>query len=254
MEMYSFKKYSRRFILLIATSFIAVAGCKKEENETIVNPETGTMTDVEGNIYKTVKIGSQWWMAENLKTTKYRNGFLIPLINSTDITEWKNSTSAAYCFYGTTNSENHQRYGFLYNWYVLSDTSNIAPAGWHVPTDEEWKEMERQVGMSSSEADKSGWRGTHEGEKLKIEGTEDWSSYQDMWPTNKSGFSALSGNCRVFNGEMGAPSGFKQTGFWWTISSIDSIATYRYLDYKNAKVFRGTCSKNYGFSLRCVKD
>ncbi len=231
---------------------ILVAGCKKDPVETTAVQETGTMTDIDGNVYKTIKIGSQWWMAENLKVITYRNGHSIPQI-TTDNAEWQNDVSGAYCNYDNI-SDNHKIYGYLYNWYVITDTQNIAPAGWHIPSDVEWKEMEKVLGMSATEADKSGWRGTHEGEKIKKESPEGWSSYEAIWATNESGFNALGGNCRVFNGEAGQPYGFKQTGFWWTNSYTDSVAVYRYLDYKNANIFRGVCSRNYGFSIRCVKD
>jgi uncharacterized protein (TIGR02145 family) len=237
-------------ISFIAFLFLLTTGCKKESEEILPSPETGIMTDIDGNVYKTIKIGNQWWMAENLKVKKYRNGYLIPEIN--DSTDWCDRTSGACCAYNF-NSDNAKTYGLLYNWFVISDTATIAPEGWHIPTDDEWKELEKQTGMSASEAEKSGWRGTHEGEKLKIAGTEGWSSYTDVWPTNESGFTALGGSCRVFNSEMGFP-GLKQTGFWWTRSENDNLACYRYLDYKNANVFRGRGSKNYGFSIRCVKD
>jgi uncharacterized protein (TIGR02145 family) len=230
---------------------IFISGCKKkDEAETIPVHETGTVTDIDGNVYRTIKIGNQWWMAENLKVKKYRNGNFISTTGNN--AEWQDFTTGAYCSYGNS-SENSDVYGFLYNWYVISDTGNIAPPGWHIPSDEEWKEMEMSLGMISSEADKSGWRGTHEGEKLKKESPEGWTDYENIWATNETGFTALGGSCRLFNGLMGQP-GLKQTGFWWTRSETDSAAFYRYLDYKNATVFRGQCSKNYGFSIRCVKD
>jgi len=100
---------------------------------------TGTVTDIDGNVYKTVKIGSQWWTAENLKVTHYNNGD--SLINETVIRTWYDLTVGAYCSYDH-DSNNAAIYGYLYNWYAVGDDRNLAPAGWHVPTDEEWKQLE----------------------------------------------------------------------------------------------------------------
>lgn len=219
----------------------------KEEIETLPAFETGQVTDIDNNIYKTVKIGKQWWMAENLKVKKYRNGNAIPQAQS-DIV-WKD-IAAAYCiYYNNANAP-----GLLYNWYAINDTNNIAPEGWHIPSDEEWKELEMYLGMSPNDADKSCWRGTHEGEKLKIEGTQGWTRFGNVWPTNVSGFTALAGGCRLFNGIWADP-GLFSTGFWWSSTEHQGAeAWYRYLDYKNPDVFRSHVSKAYGFNVRCVKD
>ncbi|MCK4448089.1 MAG: fibrobacter succinogenes major paralogous domain-containing protein, partial [Candidatus Marinimicrobia bacterium] len=133
--------------------------------------ETGTVTDIDGNTYQTVKIGDQWWMAENLKVTHYRNGDPIP--NVTDNTDWSNLTTGAYCNYDN-NASYVTTYGRLYNWYTVNDSRYIAPSGWHVPTDEELKELEMYLGMSQSQADYTGYRGTDEGGKLKETGTTHW--------------------------------------------------------------------------------
>jgi uncharacterized protein (TIGR02145 family) len=236
--------------IFVAWLFLILAnGCKKETTaKTSTDHETGLMTDIEGNVYKTIKIGSQWWMAENLKTKRFRNGNYVTLAQS-DL-DWRDTT-ASYCIYP---SNNNSAPGYLYNAYVVMDTGNIAPAGWHIPTDEEWKDLEKNIGMSQSEADKSGWRGTDEGEKLKIESPNGWTSYGAIWSTNESGFTALAGGCRLFNGTLGDP-GLSSTGFWWSASvSPGNEVWYRYLDYKNADVFRSHCEKRYGYSIRCVRD
>lgn len=95
---------------------------------------TGTVTDIDGNVYQTIKIGNQWWMAKNLKVTHYRNGEAIP--NITNDSEWINLSTGAYCAYNNDNG-NIATYGLLYNWYTVVDSRNIAPSGWHVPTDDE---------------------------------------------------------------------------------------------------------------------
>src|SRR5665648_943598 len=104
---------------------------------------SGTVTDIDGNVYKTVTIGTQVWMAENLKTTKYRNGDPIP--NITDATAWTNLTTGAYC--NNNNDANYATtYGRLYNWYAVNDIRNIAPAGWHIPTKAEWTTLTTYLG------------------------------------------------------------------------------------------------------------
>lgn len=118
-------------------------------------PETSTLTDIDGNIYQTVKIVDQWWMAENLKVTHYRNGDPIP--NVTNNSDWGNLSTGTYCAYNNDNV-NISTYGLLYNWYAVADSRELAPTGWHVPTDEEWKQLEMSLGMSDSEANDRGWR------------------------------------------------------------------------------------------------
>ena len=233
--------------LLILLTF---SGCKKEE-ESPAPPETGVVTDVDGNIYKTVKIGNQWWMAENLKTTKYANGLSIQTVSNN--TDWSNANQGIYCSYDD-KQDNLKTYGRLYNWFAINDSNKLAPVGWHIPTDLEWKILEKELGMSESEVSDLGWRGTNEGEKLKIEAPLGWSVVSPIWGNNSSCFSAIAGACRLFNGTYGDP-GLFATGFWWSASEYNSDeAYYRHLDKKNANVFRSYTYKNYGFSVRCVKD
>lgn len=238
------------YFSLFTFYFLAFTSCKKDTEKPQIK-ETGTVTDIEGNIYKTIKIGNQWWMAENLKVTKYRNGNPIIKIANYDTVQWNNIKKGAWCIY----DDNASAPGLLYNWYALSDSNNIAPAGWHVPTDKEWKQLEQYLGMNSTDADKTGWRGSNEGDKLKIKAPEGWSEFSNIWGTNESGFSALAGGCRMFNGIWSTPSGIGFTGFWWSITELpEKNAWYRYLDYKNSNIFRYYGPKTYGFSIRCVKD
>ena len=147
-------------------------------------PEYSTMTDIDGNTYTTVKIGDQWWMAENLKVTHYRNGEEIP--NITDNTEWANLTSGAYCDYDN-NPNNVATYGRLYNWYSIEDSRDLAPDGWHVPSRDEWQTMIEYLGGDGIA-----------GGKLKESGTEHWLSPNEG-ATNESGFSALPSGMRGDN-------------------------------------------------------
>ncbi|MFI5218153.1 MAG: fibrobacter succinogenes major paralogous domain-containing protein [Bacteroidia bacterium] len=234
-------------LILSALSLSVFYGCEDEEETPVPKLETDSITDIDGNVYTIVKIGEQWWMAENLEVKTYRNGNPIPLAK--EDTAWKNA-SDAYCRY----DNNSTAPGLLYNWYAVNDSREIAPTGWHIPTDEEWKTLEKHLGMSQTEADGLAWRGTNEGDKLKIQAPEGWTRFENIWGTNESGFTALAGSCRLFNGTPGQP-GLFQTGFWWSKSEYNGDdAWYRYLDYKNSDVFRSHTLKAYGFSLRCVKD
>jgi uncharacterized protein (TIGR02145 family) len=233
-------------IFFFALNFIAC-------NEKVTDPaslETDSITDIDGNIYKTVKIGSKWWMAENLKVSRYNNGDSIIYISQTKPdSEWSNLKTGAYCYFD-------KNFGFLYNFYTITDSRKIAPAGWHIPTDAEWKELELSLGMSTEDTDKLNWRGTDQGDKLKIANGNStyWLVSSDIYfiaGTNESGFTALPGACRIFNGQWGD---ITHTGFWWSSSVNGNEAWYRGLDYNKANVFRFSGPGNYGFSVRCVKD
>lgn len=235
-------------ILVWLVSLMAFSGCREDEETPVPAIETGTMTDIDGNVYRTVKIGGQWWMAENLKVSSYRNGNAISLVGNNP-QDWQVAQSA-YCVYDNATEPP----GFLYNWAAVNHPDGLAPDGWRIPTDEDWKTLERHLGMSSSIVEQTGWRGSGVGEKMKIAGLESWVEYGDVWGTNESGFSAEAGSCRMFTGVFGSP-GLKYNGFWW--SSTDNgndEAWYRHLDYKEKRVFRYYGIKKYGFSVRCIKE
>jgi len=241
-----FSKMTRTSLLLflsIATSFIT--SCK-DDNKMVPVIETSSMTDVEGNVYKTVKIGSQWWMAENLNVTKYKDGQIIESLIDNSI--W-NDTIAGFCSYPGAGGM-----GKLYNWYALNNASGLAPEGWHIPSDEEWKQMEVTIGMSAGAANNKGWRGSSEGDALKATGIDKWFRFGIVWASNSSGFTALAASCRIYDGTYGVP-GLNYTGFWWTSSDANSNeAWYRYLDYKQSSIFRSFDTKRMGCSVRCVKN
>ncbi len=198
----------------------------------------GTVTDIDGNVYQCVKIGDQWWMAENLKVTHYRNGEAIP--NVTDGSEWSNLTTGAWCAYNNDNG-NVSTYGLLYNWYAVDDSRNIAPESWHVPTDEEWQTLVDYLGGSSVA-----------GGKLKETGTTHWYS-PNTGATNESGFTALPGGYRDYNyGTFYNVGGY---GYWWSSTGYSSSNVWnRILNYNNSDVYRNSHSKRSGFSVRCVRD
>ena len=199
--------------------------------------EVGTVTDIDGNVYHTVTIGTQVWMVENLKVTHYRNGYLIP--NITDGTQWGSLKTGAYCNYNN-DSNNADTYGYLYNWYAVNDSRNICPAGWHVPTDEEWETLETYLGG-----------GTVAGGKMKETGTEHWKS-SNTGATNESGFTALPGGYRRFDGIFHYVGGY---GYWWSATEHNATyAWYHYVGFSYSNLNRYYYSKELGFSLRCLRD
>jgi len=221
----------------------------KAEKSILINIFDGMVSDIDGNVYHAVKIGTQWWMAENLKVTRYRNGDPVPSV--TEDMRWTDLSSGAYCVYDN-NENNKEIYGLLYNWFAVNDNRGVAPEGWHIPTDTEWKELEMHLGMSQSEADGTDWRGTDEGGKLKDEGTVHWNS-PNTGATNESGFSALPGGYRsYFTGTFNEVN--SNASFWTSWEYNPSGAWSRKLGHNTSAIHRYNLIKNYGFSIRCVKD
>ena len=203
----------------------------------------GSVSDVEGNTYKTVTIGNQIWMAENLKTTKYNDGTTIPLV--TDSTVWKKLSTPGYCWYNNDATANKNIYGALYNWYTLN-TGKLCPTGWHVPSDAEWTILTTYLGGE-----------TVAGGKLKETGTSHWLS-PNTGATNESGFAAVPGGYRYFGGTFYDLGGF---GYWWSTTesfsmeySFTTIAYYLQMYYGYSGVSRSYFEKQRGFSVRCLRD
>jgi len=217
--------------------------------ELLYYDSTGTVTDIDGIVYTTLKIGTQWWMAENLKVTHYRNGESIP--NVTYNTEWSNLSTGAWCSY-KNDDDSISTYSRMYNWYAVTDSSNIAPEGWHIPTDEEWKELEMYLGMSQSATDIPGWRGTDEGGKLKETGTTHWFS-PNTGATNQSGFSALPGGYRGPIG--GTYYQISSHAYFWSSTESSGVSAWnRSLTFNLSGVHRWDDHKRDGYSIRCVRD
>jgi len=221
--------------------------CKKKSQKEVVN-ETGTVTDIQGNAYNTVKIGNQWWMAENLKVKVYNDSSKINEIFLDSSIVWSKTTKGAFCSIGS-------RFGLHYNWFAIKESKKLAPTGWHVPSDEEWKIMERTLGVSQPASDETGWRGADQKvcEKLIIKASVGWPiGLTEVYGTNVSGFTALPGGCRLFDGSV---SDLAVTGYWWSAGEKDSAkGWYRNMSNGNNGVFRYFADKNYGFNVRCVKD
>jgi uncharacterized protein (TIGR02145 family) len=212
------------------------ASCSGTVTITVVDTCVGTVTDIDGNVYQTVKIGSQWWMAENLKVTHYRNGDPIP--NVTDAGTWANITTGAYCNYNN-NPLNADTYGRLYNWYVVSDARIIAPEGWHVPSDGEWTQLNDFLAFNI-------------GGKLKETGYEHWDPPNDG-ATNESGFTALGAGYRHYS-SGGYLSIHRSTYFWSTYNQHYLYTLVRGLSCGHTMLTREQVNKHHGFSLRCIKD
>lgn len=192
------------------------------------------VTDKDGNEYKTVTIGSKEWMAENLKVEHYRNGDPIPQVQ--DEKEWKKLTTGAWCYY-ENKTENGVTYGKLYNWYAVNDLRGLAPEGWHVPSDAEWKELEEYLGGK----DVAGG---------KMKSTTLWLS-PNKEATNESGFTGLPGG---YNED----SRFKlieKYGCFWSSTEVTTIGAWcRLLKYNIPDIQRDNNHKRNGLSVRCVKD
>jgi uncharacterized protein (TIGR02145 family) len=235
-------------VLIILSIFLTISSCKKKPTP-VPDAERGTVADAEGNVYGTIKIGNQWWMTENLKAKKYQDGTSIKLISNA--VDWQQDTTGSYC-----EHTNDAAPGLLYNWYAISNSKSIAPKGWRIPSDEDWKELEKAMGMSAHEANKTSWRGSKEGDKLKIENSDQnmfWQPYGEIWATNESGFKAMAGGYRMFDGGWGESSP-KTKAFFWSSSIQNGQVWYRYLDYQRSQIFRYHGPKAYGFSVRCIKN
>ena len=204
----------------------------------------GEVKDIEGNTYKTIKIGTQTWMAENLRTTKYRNG--IPIQNITNNAKWEKDETGAWCYYENDES-NNKPYGKLYNWYAVKNSNQICPKGWHVPTDEEWTTL---INYLDPEAD-GGAEDNTAGGKMKKAGMQYWKS-PNKGATNSSSFSGVPGGSRYYNGPS---NGMGEYGVWWSSTQYSSsnVWTRDLFNYKD-NVSRPNFSKSAGFSVRCVRD
>jgi uncharacterized protein (TIGR02145 family) len=216
--------------------------------------------DIDHNIYYPVRIGDQTWIDGNLKATRYPDGSPIPRVE--DQVTWFNFSlyTRAYCWYDNLGAVGAQ-YGALYTWPAAMNINSendirtgiiqgVCPDGWHLPSDNEWKQLEIFLGMSQEEADSEEWRGDNEGGKMKIEGTKFWQ-IPNTGSTNESGFGAL-------------PSGFRDgagyfkdlgvTARFWSSSKIGDYALVRQLEYNSSQIYRGTNGLYEANSVRCIKD
>ncbi|MCX2493612.1 fibrobacter succinogenes major paralogous domain-containing protein [Pedobacter sp. PF22-3] len=194
-----------------------------------------TLADVDGNIYKTVKIGSQTWMMENLRTTHYRDGTIIQ--NVTGSSNWGTQTIGAYCNYNNS-LELGKTYGFLYNWYAINSDRKLAPQGWHIPTSAEWTILYNYIGGDR-----------YSGGKIQESGTRHWVS--DTGASNITKFTGLPGGKR--NGDGTYDSIFYDAN-WWTATANSTGTAWNYNLYVKGYLEIAESPKNLGYSVRCIKD
>jgi len=205
-----------------------------------------TVTDIDGNVYKTVKIGKQVWMTKNLRVTHFRNGDSIPHV--TDSTEWLALDSGAFCYYNNDES-NADMYGALYNWYAVNDPRGLAPEGWRVPTNDDWKELELYLGVKPDRINSLGLRGFNQGEKLKSQ--TGW--HENGNGTDDVGFNALPGGLRHYQDRNFTD--MHKFAYFWTSSEVgNKRAWYRILFHNHKGICQYFIEKENGFSVRCIKE
>jgi uncharacterized protein (TIGR02145 family) len=229
------KLKNRIALIIVSASFLVLAvSCKKEGND----PET--VTDIDGNVYKTVTIGTQVWLAENLKTTKLNDGDEIPLV--TGNSQWTNLTTPGYCFQDNDEATYKDDYGALYNWWAVN-TNKLCPAGWHIPSSTEVSELITILGGEDLA-----------GGALKEKGTAHWLSPNEG-AINSKGFSALPGGHRYGQGGNFTSVGYE--GDFWT-STVDNLpgesAWYLFLKHNVAGAYIDDQYMRDGYSVRCIKD
>jgi uncharacterized protein (TIGR02145 family) len=202
-------------------------------------PGPNTVTDIDGNIYNSVTIGTQVWMAENLKTTKYLNGDLIET-TATATLDISSESAPKYQWAYDGNESKAPLYGRLYTYYAVTDSRKLCPTGWHVPIDAEWTILTTYLGNELVA-----------GGKLKDSDTAHWHG-PNTGATNETGFTALPGGYRIPGGTFGY---IGYLGYWWSSTEFDTdYAWYRYMDYKGSYVARENAYERSGFSVRCVRD
>lgn len=264
------------FVIIVLISAIITSCTNVKTDDLPDGASVSTVKDIDGNVYRTIKIGTQTWMVENLKTTKYNNGN--PITNLTDASSWKTTSTGAWCNY-ENDIQTGDKYGKLYNWYAIS-TGYLAPKGWHIPTDAEWTTLENFLIISGYNYD-----GTTSGNKIakSLAAKTDWATStgigvigNDLSKNNSSGFTALPGGWRDSKSDFGflrddPVSGIiLNSGYWWCSSnsgSTDVIARrliysdivvnmYNTYSYPESKSLRKEIylSKLFGLSVRCVKD
>jgi uncharacterized protein (TIGR02145 family) len=201
-----------------------------------------TLTDVDGNVYSTVQIGTQCWMAENLKTEHYRDGSPIPTGLSDGA--WSAATTPAFAAY-ENSAANKAVYGLIYNWYAANAPAGLCPAGWHVPSDDEWTQLTDFLGGTTTAAGQMKTTGT------LTAGTGLWAR-PNNGASNSSGFSGLPAGYR---GKLGAFTNLSFVSGWWSSTGTpESKARSRAVTYKRTNTLRPNFGRAYGFSVRCLQD
>jgi uncharacterized protein (TIGR02145 family) len=251
-------KYKKIFqlVTVIGLTLFALHGCEKNDSNSDNGTNTNsTVTDIDGNVYSTIKIGSQTWTVENLKVTKYNDGTPIQIITDTS---WRSLTTPAYCWYGN-DINSKAPYGALYNWFAVN-TGKLAPTGWHIPTVAEWNALENYLvangynydgsttlnKIAKSLALSSAWNTSTE---VGAIGNNDFPAVQ-----NKTGFSAICAGLR--STFVGSPfQDIPLWSYWWTSTeSTASNASLFWMGYRYNYTLNAAFSKQLGLSIRCIKN
>jgi len=206
-----------------------------EISNVVFNPSLtyGTLNDIDNNAYKTIQVGAQTWMAENLRTTRFNDNSLIPLVTSASV--WAGLSTPAFTFYNNDSIS----YGALYNWYAIS-SAKLCPSGWHVPTDGDWTALTIYLGGDSIS-----------GGNIKETGTAHWLS-PNTSADNLSGLSAIPSG---FINSSGSFNNIKRTAYFWTATEFNTVdAYYRFILYNYSQIVKSNSSKLGGLSVRCIKD
>jgi uncharacterized protein (TIGR02145 family) len=231
-------KLQKLFLFIIVSSFVLLSACNKEEDEDPQPVQPNSVTDINGNVYPTVKIGNQIWMKENLKVTKLNDGTAIPeVINNTT---WAQTNSPGYCWYENDKPTYGNTYGAFYNWYTV-ETGKLCPTGWHVPTEAEWDTLIAFAGGAATG-----------GKALKEVGNTHWSCEMHNG-TNSTGFTALpSGRRHYLSGSFDFVG---QTTSFWTVTSINESNAFGKTIYCETHDVPGyNANKHEGMPVRCLKD
>lgn len=252
------KKLWKMILPFIGAMMVMLAGCAEDP----------VVTDIEGNQYQTVTIGEQEWMAENLRTTRYRDGSEIP--GGLSRRDWQMTTEGAFAVYPYEGVDMIAAYGKLYNWYAVADPRGLCPEGWRVPSDEDWTQLVNYL-MEEHDLHNDGWledvRGV--GNALKasrqeghpLGGRRDtqehprWNAGTPHYGTNDVGFAALPGGTRRHDDVYSDFGNLGGGAYWWSSSELDAAnAWYRRITRGGGSVSRLDDNKANGFSIRCIKE
>jgi uncharacterized protein (TIGR02145 family) len=251
------------FFLALPATLLFGKACNKDTDDELES-ELGTVIDYDGNKYRTIELGDQWWMITNLKATHYADGTEIPLVESATVWEALGYDDKAYCFYNNSARNEEQIYGGLYTWAAVmngAETSNenpsgvqgVCPDGWHVPSDSEWKELEMFLGMTEAATDSVGLRGKNEGSKLASSAAFWQDGYLEYnHEFGSSGFNAQPGGGRRYDGSFDHKG--HNANFWTSTKYNYAEAWGRHIYSNYSSVHRYHSFKSNGFSVRCVKD
>jgi uncharacterized protein (TIGR02145 family) len=220
-------------LLAMAATF---SSCDRDDPEPpVVVTDPVTVTDIDGNVYKVIRIGTQLWTVENLRTTRYNDGAVIT--TGMTNTDWGNATSGACAIYGDDNA-NNATYGKLYNWHAVH-TGKLAPTGWHIPTRAEWDVLVEYLGGSSVAGG-------------KMKSTSPLWTPPNTGADNSSGFTALPSG---WKGSSGNYSLLGESAYWWASSERNAgQGDYLRVDDDLAGSAINGATKTFGYAVRCVRD